>query len=72
MLNRLQPLRWPPSGVDFQHALSQLTDSPQYQNWFHHEIGLSINSIFSLLRIDSDQRLKGSDFILGMSIARLF
>lgn len=52
--------------------LSQFTDSPQCQDRFHHEIGLSINGIFSLLRIDFAQRLDRSDFVLGMGIARLF
>jgi hypothetical protein len=52
--------------------LAQLPDTPQYQDQFHHEIGVSINGILSLFRIDLTQRLDRSQFMLGMGIARLF
>ncbi len=52
--------------------LAGLADTPQYQDRFHHEVGLSVNGIFSLFRIDFTQRLDRSDFVVGMGIARLF
>ena len=52
--------------------LAQLADTPQYQDRFHHEVGISINGIFSLFRVDFTQRLDRSEFMLGMGIARLF
>jgi len=41
-------------------------------NGYRHEIGLSVNSIFSLLRIDTAIRLDSPSFYAGISLARIF
>jgi hypothetical protein len=38
----------------------------------HHELGLSINGIFDLFRIDFTHRLDSPDFWIGFSFSRLF
>ena len=39
---------------------------------FHHEIGVSISGLFSILRIDFTKRLDAEGFTVGLGTARLF
>jgi hypothetical protein len=52
--------------------LSLLTFTPQYVDRFHHEVGVSINGLFGLLRVDFAKRLDTSGFTIGFGIARIF
>lgn len=36
-----------------------------------HEMGMSINGVFGLLRVDASKRLNGSGYFLGFSVARI-
>ncbi len=45
---------------------------PNYPDRFHHEIGISVNSLFGLLRIDFTRRLDRPGFYVGLSLARFF
>lgn len=53
-------------------TLAQLSFRPAYTNKFHHEFGLSVNSIFSLLRVDTSYRIDSKAFYVGLSMARFF
>jgi len=46
--------------------------TPKYSDKFHHELGISINSIFNLLRFDTAYRIDRSDFYIGLAFARFF
>jgi len=52
--------------------LSSLNYLPQYTNSFHHEIGISINKLFYLLRLNFTQRLDKKEFYVGISVPRFF
>jgi hypothetical protein len=41
-------------------------------NHFHHEFGISLNNVFSLIRIDTSYRLGNKAFYVGLSLARFF
>ena len=51
---------------------NELGYEPQYIDGFHHEMGLSLNSLFGILRVDATERLDKPEFFLGVSIARMF
>jgi hypothetical protein len=53
-------------------TLQTLNYTPVYPNQFHYELGLSINSIFDLFRIDFTERLDKPDFYVGLSFTRFF
>ncbi len=44
----------------------------QYIDGFHHEMGLSLNSLFGVLRLDATKRLDKPGFFMGFCIARMF
>jgi hypothetical protein len=46
--------------------------NPSLVNGYRHEIGLSVNSIFSILRVDTAMRLDSRSFYAGISLARIF
>jgi hypothetical protein len=52
--------------------LKELTYTPKYNDRFHHELGISINSIFNLLRLDTAYRIDKPDFYIGIAFARFF
>jgi hypothetical protein len=52
--------------------LSQLSFIPAYSGKFHHEIGISINNLFTFLRVDTSYRLDNQLFYFGVSMARFF
>jgi hypothetical protein len=52
--------------------LTELSFSPAYIDQFHHEIGISINSLFSLFRIDTSFRIDKPGVYVGLSLARFF
>ncbi len=52
--------------------LSQLSFIPAYSGKFHHEFGISINNLFSFLRVDTSYRLDNQLFYFGVSMARFF
>jgi len=52
--------------------LSNLSFEPAYTDHFHNEIGISINNLFSLLRIDTSYRLDNQLLYFGVSMARFF
>ena len=43
-----------------------------YTGKMHHEIGISINSLFDFIRFDITQRLDQKAFYIGLSFARMF
>jgi hypothetical protein len=52
--------------------LEELNYTVKYIDRIHSEIGLSINGIFGLLRIDATQRLDKNIFHLGFGLTRYF
>jgi hypothetical protein len=52
--------------------LSRLNFTPAYTNKIHNEFGISINNLFSLLRVDASYRLDNQLFYVGVSMARFF
>ncbi len=44
----------------------------KYQDSYRHELGVSINGVLQLFRIDFTQRLDKQDFIVGVSMLRWF
>ena len=52
--------------------LASLPYTPQYQDRFHHEIGISINALLGILRLDVTRRLDTPKYFVGLGIARLF
>ncbi|MCH8496810.1 MAG: hypothetical protein LAT57_14415, partial [Balneolales bacterium] len=52
----------------YQHQAAQFPSGDTY----HHEIGLSLNGLFSVLRIDATARIDRPGFFLGASVARIF
>lgn len=55
-----------------EETLQSLSFIPIYPDKFHHEIGIAINGLLDLFRIDFTQRLDKSEFYVGISFARLF
>ncbi len=53
-------------------TLAGLDYTPQYLDRFHHELGVSINGLFDLLRVSFTRRLDTSGFYLSVEMARLF
>lgn len=47
---------------------ASLSYTPQYQDRFHHEAGVSINGLFYLFRLDFTKRLDASGFFVGIGI----
>ena len=62
------------------HARTWESDNLRFQSpvfvpgtdGFHHEIGVSISGLFSLLRLDFAKRLDAGGFTVGIGTARLF
>ncbi len=62
------------------HARTWLSDGGQVQpgsfrrisDGFHHELGVSLSGLFSILRIDFAKRLDADGFTVGIGAARLF
>lgn len=52
--------------------LASLPFPPTYQNRFHHELGLSLNGVLGLFRIDGAWRLDRPGFWIGFSVAKIF
>ncbi len=52
--------------------LSQMGYLPRYRDGFQHEIGLSINKIFNIIRLDLTVRLDQSGFFITFSAPRFF
>ena len=58
---------------DRYHQLMQRSDyTLSYFDSFHHEIGISLNGIFSLGRVNLTKRLDAPGYNLGFGIARYF
>jgi hypothetical protein len=55
-----------------EETKQRLFFDPVYPDNFHHEIGLAINGIIDLFRLDFTQRLDQSEFYIGISFSRLF
>ncbi|MEJ2636622.1 MAG: DUF5686 family protein [Calditrichia bacterium] len=53
-------------------TLNRLTYTPRAANEFHHELGISVNGLFGLFRVDFTRRLDEPGYFLGFSLARLF
>ena len=51
-------------------TLAGLDYKPQYLDGFHHELGVSINGLFYLLRVDFTVRLDAPGFYVSAGIAR--
>jgi hypothetical protein len=45
---------------------------PFVSEGFHHEVGLSFNALFSVVRLDFTKRLDAPGFTVGVSAARIF
>ena len=52
--------------------LTEQNKSYLYTNKLHHELGISINSLFDFLRLDMTERLDQRTFYVGISLARMF
>jgi hypothetical protein len=52
--------------------LSEMLFTPAYTNKFHNEIGISINNLISILRLDTSYRFDNQLFYFGVSLARFF
>lgn len=52
--------------------LSSLTYAPRYQDSFRHEIGLSLNGLFGMIRLDYTRRLDKAGDYLGFGFKRFF
>ncbi|MFZ0391248.1 MAG: DUF5686 family protein [Calditrichia bacterium] len=55
-----------------QEHLQQLNYLPGTPDQFHHEIGIGINGLFNLFRIDVTRRLDEPGLYMGIGLARLF
>lgn len=53
-------------------TLAVLDYKPQYLDRFHHEIGVSINGLWDLFRVNLTRRLDTSRFYVSVGVARLF
>ena len=52
--------------------LGDLPYSPRYQNAFRHEVGISLNGIFGLFRLDYTRRLDKRGDYVGYGLKRFF
>ena len=52
------------------HTLAELDYAPQYIEGFHHELGVSINGLFYLFRLDFTKRLDAPGFFVSVGVAR--
>jgi hypothetical protein len=52
--------------------LAGLPFAPQYVDQFHHELGVSVNGLLGLLRIDFTKRLDTTGYTVGVGFARIF
>jgi len=52
--------------------LASLPYTPQYQDAFHHELGISVNGLLGLLRIDFAKRIDAVGYTVGIGFARIF
>lgn len=59
------------SGHTWQNGQSDLLRYAGKEG-FHHEVGLSVNGIFSILRLDATMRLDQPGFTAGIGLARFF
>jgi len=55
-----------------EKRLSELTFIPAYSDVFDHEIGISLNSLFSLLRFDVSYSLTKNSYYMGLALARFY
>ena len=55
-----------------EETLQNLSFTPVVPDKFHHEIGIAVNGLLDLFRLDFTQRLDESEFYVGISFARLF
>ncbi|MEE9169431.1 MAG: DUF5686 family protein, partial [bacterium] len=55
-----------------EERLPALTYSPRYQDEFRHEIGISLNGIFGLFRLDYTRRLDEPGDFVGFGLKRFF
>jgi hypothetical protein len=53
-------------------TLQNLSFIPVYPDKFHHEIGIAVNGIFELFRVDFTRRLDQSEYFVGISFSRIF
>jgi hypothetical protein len=58
------------------HGRTWMSDVYQHDynipDGMHHEVGLSVNKLFTLLRVDGSYRLDNNYFYLGLSMSRFF
>ncbi len=52
--------------------LAELGYTPRYQDGVRSEIGVSLNGIFGLLRVDATKRIDANGMFAGVGLARLF
>ena len=53
-------------------TLAGLGYTPQYLDQFHHELGVSINGLFDLFRVNFTKRLDRAGFYVSVGMARIF
>jgi hypothetical protein len=75
---------WAQKGISFivhgAHTRTRIKDetrqrldyTPRITDGFHHELGLSINNLLQLLRLDAAWRLNNGGFYMGVGFARFF
>ena len=51
---------------------NKLQFSPKYNDDFHSEVGIALNGLYGLLRMDLTKRLDKGGFYVGLSFARMF
>ena len=51
-------------------TLAELDYAPQYTDGFHHELGVSINGLFNLFRLDFTKRLDAPEFSVSAGLVR--
>ena len=51
-------------------TLAELDYAPQYTDGFHHELGVSINGLFNLFRLDFTKRLDAPEFSVSAGVVR--
>ena len=55
-----------------EETLQSLSFAPVVPDKFHHEIGIAVNGLLDLFRLDFTQRLDESEFYVGIGFSRLF
>jgi len=53
-------------------TLQRLSYTPRTSDNFHHELGVAINNLFDILRLDAVWRLNNGGFYMGVGFARFF